>query len=731
MNCQKGFIKNALQSERKDNIMKKKIVSAVITTAMLLSSMSVGTVWAEAQDTAPIEVENGTAEAVVGEDNEGNVIADEDVMLNADEDVILNADEPVMLNEDEAAGGTVTLAGAEQDNKAVYSDANNEKLNLTTNTTYTVNFSDGNGGNTALTVGNKIKIRFKMNWDSFRNSKAKIYPVFTDGEGNVITDNLCGLSLLKNVLTFVGDVTHRNNPNEDCIVEFTIDKKTMKYSVVINDTDTVIANRALENSPASLGGLESITMTGTGSGNTYVDDIRVTLLGINDDPELVYSYDFENDTVGKAPVESDVLTLKLNNSSLSKDKYFPVVEKEDINGNMSKMLHWVHNAAETYTDNNKVTFKLGNVEAEYLEYTCDVMIKSENHTGPSFGARDYCYDENGNIKEWGNWGLPACTFGRYNQNWYTKTWDAKTPQFTAAADKWVRLRYIVNTTKNTMTVYYNDTPLNEAVDVAPDRGGQEKNRDIDGWVNFQIYGGRDVKTDFDFYFDNFNVYERKALNFTAQQGNTDVKTTGAELAFVSNREFTTMSDPIVLDSEGKALSQNDYSVTKSNNGFTVKFNNGALKKKSKYTIKVASAEDSKKIGLPDAYLYEFVTEPLAFDATYKVTESGNEVTSLTGLGGKTLNINSINRNYEVDGNASFVSAAVLSDSKGEIKQIIELDSGSLAKGTKSEKDNTLTLPNEDLTGYMLKILTWDSVENGNVLFDTVDIQGKATQVDVN
>ena len=707
MNCQKGFIKNTLQIERKDNIMKKKIVSAVITTAMLLSSMQLGTAWAATLSTRTLDFESSAADSGF-------------------------------------------IANYTEDN--LYDVEGNKSLNLVSGTDVKIEFADDNGAKTVLSDGKEISIKFDIKFESSISSAAEIIPNFTDSEGNAIESELCGLVVKGGKLIVTGHAAaeerYSGSAKEPYTVEYVIDKEAKTYKVLVNSEEQFSGE--LNNSPSSVGGLDSIGLTGTKSKYVLVDNITVELSDGEETPvepeeppvnpeeppvepdtdsELVFSYDFENDTVGKAPGESDVLELRYYNSSLSKDEYFPVVEKEDINGNMSKMLHWDHNADVTYTDNNRITFSLGNVEAEYLEYTCDVMIKSENHTGPTFGARDYCYDENGNIKEWGDWGLPACTFARYNQNWYTKTWDGKAPQFTAAADKWVRLRYIVNTTKNTMTVYYNDTPLKEAVDVAPDRGGQDKNRDIDGWVNFQIYGGRDVKTDFDFYFDNFNVYARKALNFTAQQGNTDVKTTGAELAFVSNREFTTMSDPIVLDSEGKALSQNDYSVTKSNNGFTVKFNNGALKKKSKYTIKVASAEDSKKIGLPDAYLYEFVTEPLAFDATYKVTESGNEVTSLTGLDGKTLNINSINRNYEVDGNASFVSAAVLSDSKGEIKQIIELDSGSLAKGTKSEKDNTLTLPNEDLTGYMLKILTWDSVANGNVLFDTVDIQGKATQVE--
>ena len=707
MNCQKGFIKNTLQIERKDNIMKKKIVSAVITTAMLLSSMQLGTAWAATLSTRTLDFESSAADSGF-------------------------------------------IANYTEDN--LYDVEGNKSLNLVSGTDVKIEFADDNGAKTVLSDGKEISIKFDIKFESSISSAAEIIPNFTDSEGNAIESELCGLVVKGGKLIVTGHAAaeerYSGSAKEPYTVEYVIDKEAKTYKVLVNSEEQFSGE--LNNSPSSVGGLDSIGLTGTKSKYVLVDNITVELSDGEETPvepeeppvnpeeppvepdtdsELVFSYDFENDTVGKAPGESDVLELRYYNSSLSKDEYFPVVEKEDINGNMSKMLHWDHNADVTYTDNNRITFSLGNVEAEYLEYTCDVMIKSENHTGPTFGARDYCYDENGNKTEWGNWGLPACTFARYNQNWYTKTWDGKAPQFTAAADKWVRLRYIVNTTKNTMTVYYNDTPLNGAVDVAPDRGGQDKNRDIDGWVNFQIYGGRDVKTDFDFYFDNFNVYARKALNFTAQQGNTDVKTTGAELAFVSNREFTTMSDPIVLDSEGKALSQNDYSVTKSNNGFTVKFNNGALKKKSKYTIKVASAEDSKKIGLPDAYLYEFVTEPLAFDATYKVTESGNEVTSLTGLGGKTLNINSINRNYEVDGNASFVSAAVLSDSKGEIKQIIELDSGSLAKGTKSEQDNTLTLPNEDLTGYMLKILTWDSVANGNVLFDTVDIQGKATQVE--
>ena len=707
MNCQKGFIKNTLQIERKDNIMKKKIVSAVITTAMLLSSMQLGTAWAATLSTRTLDFESSAADSGF-------------------------------------------IANYTEDN--LYDVEGNKSLNLVSGTDVKIEFADDNGAKTVLSDGKEISIKFDIKFESSISSAAEIIPNFTDSEGNAIESELCGLVVKGGKLIVTGHAAaeerYSGSAKEPYTVEYVIDKEAKTYKVLVNSEEQFSGE--LNNSPSSVGGLDSIGLTGTKSKYVLVDNITVELSDGEETPvepeeppvnpeeppvepdtasELVFSYDFENDTVGKAPGESDVLELRYYNSSLSKDEYFPVVEKEDINGNMSKMLHWDHNADVTYTDNNRITFSLGNVEAEYLEYTCDVMIKSENHTGPTFGARDYCYDENGNKTEWGNWGLPACTFGRYNQNWYTKTWDGKAPQFTAAADKWVRLRYIVNTTKNTMTVYYNDTPLKEAVDVAPDRGGQDKNRDIDGWVNFQIYGGRDVKTDFDFYFDNFNVYARKALNFTAQQGNTDVKTTGAELAFVSNREFTTMSDPIVLDSEGKALSQNDYSVTKSNNGFTVKFNNGALKKKSKYTIKVASAEDSKKIGLPDAYLYEFVTEPLAFDATYKVTESGNEVTSLTGLDGKTLNINSINGNYEVDGNVSFVSAAVLSDSKGEIKQIIELDSGSLAKGTKSEKDNTLTLPNEDLTGYMLKILTWDSVANGNVLFDTVDIQGKATQVE--
>ena len=707
MNCQKGFIKNTLQIERKDNIMKKKIVSAVITTAMLLSSMQLGTAWAATLSTRTLDFESSAADSGF-------------------------------------------IANYTEDN--LYDVEGNKSLNLVSGTDVKIEFADDNGAKTVLSDGKEISIKFDIKFESSISSAAEIIPNFTDSEGNAIESELCGLVVKGGKLIVTGHAAaeerYSGSAKEPYTVEYVIDKEAKTYKVLVNSEEQFSGE--LNNSPSSVGGLDSIGLTGTKSKYVLVDNITVELSDGEETPvepeeppvnpeeppvepdtdsELVFSYDFENDTVGKAPGESDVLELRYYNSSLSKDEYFPVVEKEDINGNMSKMLHWDHNADVTYTDNNRITFSLGNVEAEYLEYTCDVMIKSENHTGPTFGARDYCYDENGNIKEWGDWGLPACTFARYNQNWYTKTWDGKAPQFTAAADKWVRLRYIVNTTKNTMTVYYNDTPLKEAVDVAPDRGGQDKNRDIDGWVNFQIYGGRDVKTDFDFYFDNFNVYARKALNFTAQQGNTDVKTTGAELAFVSNREFTTMSDPIVLDSEGKALSQNDYSVTKSNNGFTVKFNNGALKKKSKYTIKVASAEDSKKIGLPDGYLYEFVTDPLAFDATYKVTESGNEVTSLTGLGGKTLNINSINRNYEVDGNASFVSAAVLSDSKGEIKQIIELDSGSLAKGTKSEKDKTLTLPNEDLTGYMLKILTWDSVANGNVLFDTVDIQGKATQVE--
>ena len=707
MNCQKGFIKNTLQIERKDNIMKKKIVSAVITTAMLLSSMQLGTAWAATLSTRTLDFESSAADSGF-------------------------------------------IANYTEDN--LYDVEGNKSLNLVSGTDVKIEFADDNGAKTVLSDGKEISIKFDIKFESSISSAAEIIPNFTDSEGNAIESELCGLVVKGGKLIVTGHAAaeerYSGSAKEPYTVEYVIDKEAKTYKVLVNSEEQFSGE--LNNSPSSVGGLDSIGLTGTKSKYVLVDNITVELSDGEETPvepeeppvnpeeppvepdtdsELVFSYDFENDTVGKAPGESDVLELRYYNSSLSKDEYFPVVEKEDINGNMSKMLHWDHNADVTYTDNNRITFSLGNVEAEYLEYTCDVMIKSENHTGPTFGARDYCYDENGNKTEWGNWGLPACTFARYNQNWYTKTWDGKAPQFTAAADKWVRLRYIVNTTKNTMTVYYNDTPLKEAVDVAPDRGGQDKNRDIDGWVNIQIYGGRDVKTDFDFYFDNFNVYARKALNFTAQQGNTDVKTTGAELAFVSNREFTTMSDPIVLDSEGKALSQNDYSVTKSNNGFTVKFNNGALKKKSKYTIKVASAEDSKKIGLPDGYLYEFVTEPLAFDATYKVTESGNEVTSLTGLDGKTLNINSINRNYEVDGNASFVSAAVLSDSKGEIKQIIELDSGSLAKGTKCEKDNTLTLPNEDLTGYMLKILTWDSVANGNVLFDTVDIQGKATQVE--
>ena len=312
MNCQKGFIKNTLQIERKDNIMKKKIVSAVITTAMLLSSMQLGTAWAATLSTRTLDFESSAADSGF-------------------------------------------IANYTEDN--LYDVEGNKSLNLVSGTDVKIEFADDNGAKTVLSDGKEISIKFDIKFESSISSAAEIIPNFTDSEGNAIESELCGLVVKGGKLIVTGHAAaeerYSGSAKEPYTVEYVIDKEAKTYKVLVNSEEQFSGE--LNNSPSSVGGLDSIGLTGTKSKYVLVDNITVELSDGEETPvepeeppvnpeeppvepdtdsELVFSYDFENDTVGKAPGESDVLELRYYNSSLSKDEYFPVVEKEDINGNM-------------------------------------------------------------------------------------------------------------------------------------------------------------------------------------------------------------------------------------------------------------------------------------------------------------------------------------------------------------------------------------------------------------
>lgn len=603
-------------------------------------------------------------------------------------------------------------------------------------------FADENGSKTVLTDGGEISIKFDVKFANKALSKATLLPSFTDADGNIIDDELCAFQLNLGYLTLTGSAEGRVQGKQDTLynVEYIIDKKAMTYTVKVDEEEKFSGD--LNNAPKSVGGLDSITVTGGKSKTVTFDNFVITLSDSEQDPdqptvspeptedpeqdeELFYNYDFSNDTVGKVP-SGDGITYNVNNSSISVDDYFRVVEHEGLDGKTSKMLRIKNDASLTYTNFNFIKFMFPeNAESPILEYSYDVMAIAEDHIAISLGMFDYYYDDNNNIVRMSKWGQPTFGMqGRYIQNWYCKTKDGSAPQFTAGKGVWTNIRFIVNTVTNTMSVYHDGIEVSNAINAKPERfdTSSENDRNIDGWEGFMITCPKDHKTDSEFYYDNIKIYKRTPIEFTAEQSEKDVSVSGAELSFKTNREVSSISDPIVKDANGNNIDKKTYSVESDSNGFTISFKSGALDKKAKYTVNVDSAYDSNKIGLVDKFVYEFTTEPEDYDVTYKITSGENEIDSLVGLGGQTLSICAKNRNYNTAQEKEYITFAVLTDPKGKMISVKTVGSGSLKNGEEADKTVDFILPDGDLTGYELRIMTWDSMLKGNKLFKSLLIK---------
>lgn len=628
-------------------------------------------------------------------------------------------------------------------------EADNHVLNVSNKTSEVkLEFAeDETGKKVVLTDGETISVMFDVKFESVALSSASLIPIFTDSDGNIIENELCVFRILNGKLNLTGSNTENNiqligKKDTYYNVEYIIDKAAKTYKVKVDGEEKFAG--VLDNSPETVGGLDSISIKGEKSKNVTFDNIVITISDSSNDPdkptdptdpgeteepeedsELFCNYNFEKDTVGKAPA-GDGITYKVHNNSVSADDYFKVVEHEGLDGKTSKMLRIKYDSSLTYTDFNFIRFMFSeNAESPILEYSYDVMAIAEDHVAAGLGILDYYYDENKNIVFMSRWG--KTTFGmsgRYQQNWYTKTKDGSTPQFTAGKGVWTNIRIIVNTVTNTMSIYHDGLEVPRGINVKPERfdTSSEADRNIDGWSGIQIFGGKNDKTDFEFYYDNIKVYKREPVIFTAQQSENDISTAGAELTFKANRDIVSMSDPVIEDSKGNNISPKNYTIKKDSEGFTVSFNNGVLNKKSKYTINVESAYDSNQIGLADKFMYEFTTEPENYDVTCKVMNGEDKLESLSGLGGQTVNIYAKNRNYKTEQEKEFITFAVLTDSKGKMIAVKTIDSGNLKNGEESEKSVEFTLPDGDLIGYELRIMTWDSMLTGNKLFKSLFIK---------
>lgn len=631
-------------------------------------------------------------------------------------------------------------------------EADNHALNVNNKANeIKLEFADSeNGKKTVLADGETISVMFDVKFESAALSAASVVPIFTDSDGNIIENELCVFRILAGKLNLTGSNTENNiqligKKDTYYNVEYIIDKAAKTYKVKVDGEEKFAG--ALDNSPETVGGLDSITIKGEKSKNVTFDNIVITISDSSNDPdkptdptdptdpgeteepeedsELFCNYNFEKDTVGKAPA-GDGITCAVKNKSVSVDDYFKVVEHEGLDGKTSKMLRIKHDGSLTYADFNFIKFMFSeNAESPILEYSYDVMAIAEDHVAAGLGMFDYYYDGNKNIVNMSMWGLPTFGMtGRYMQNWYTNIKDGSAPQFTAGKGVWTNIRIIVNTVTNTMSMYHDGLEVPNGINVKPARfdTSSEADRNIDGWSGFQIYGGRNDKTDFEFYYDNIKIYKREPVIFTAQQSENDISTAGAELTFKANRDIASMSEPVIKDSKGNNISPKNYIIKKDSEGFTVSFNNGVLNKKSKYTINVESAYDSNQIGLADKFMYEFTTEPENYDVTCKVMNGEDKVESLSGLGGQTVNIYAKNRNYKTEKEKEFITFAVLTDSKGKMIAIKTIDSGNLKNGEESEKSVEFTLPDGDLIGYELRIMTWDSMLTGNKLFKSLIVK---------
>lgn len=682
------------------------------------------------------------AGGAVGVSAEDTTVASRTVTFDAalsDAEVAASADISSMLEED--SGG-------------------NKYLTLTKEQAVTLTPQSG-GAAAVLSGGRYITVSFKIAAEA-KTGCMSVVPIFSDSDGKEITDKTWECSLWNKTLTMASTAKKSIDTKTFYSVEYVFDTTANTYEILyqgerMTDSGADDYTFELTASPA-VSGIAGVELQGTNNKKAWIDDIAIKVWnkadeggkdpeptptptptptpdpepGTDPDPtptpgeadeELKYSYDFESDIVGKLP-QGKGIEARLSGGTTKKEDYFTVVTAKDINGADSKMLK-ITQRADSFTDYNRIVLPTGDIEGEILEFSYDVKLDgAAQHVGASPGILDYERDAEGTKTSHLEWGKGTVAMARYSQNWYFNgvTSGGNPPQWYAPSGSWSHVRCIVNTVKGTMMIY-PDTTLNGATDYMPLPKYSSKTRIVTGIEGFEISVSKDTaqKQSFDAYFDNFKLYKRAPLVFTAKNGTEDLKTDSLSLEFTANKEFTKEGSVTVSKAGGEILESTKYTKEITQNGVKLTFKS-PLEKKTSYTVTLSGFEYGDKLPMSDAYSFTFLTEPESYDVTYSVTADGAELTDLSAARGKTLSITAANRNYQNAAPTAYITFAALISPKNQLISAKTVDLGELKTGEKSTKTISFAVPDQDLAGCRLKLMTWDTMKNGNILFENYEIK---------
>lgn len=640
-------------------------------------------------------------------------------------------------------------------------DGGNKYLTLTKDQAVTLTPQSG-GAAAVLSGGRYITVSFKIAAEA-RPGCMSVVPIFSDSDGKEITDETWKCSLWNQKLTMASTAKKSIDTKTFYSVEYVFDTTANTYEILYQGermTDSGADDYTFEltsselTSSLAVSGIAGVELRGTNTKNAWIDDIAIKVWnkadeggkdpdptptpgtdpepGTDPDPtptpgetdgELKYSYDFESDIVGKLP-QGEGITAKLSGGTTAVEDYFTVVTAKDINGVDSKMLK-ITQRADSFTDYNRIALPTGDIEGEILEFSYDVKLDGvENHVGASPGILDYERDAEGTKVSHLQWGKGTIAMARYEQNWYFNgvTSGGNPPQWYAPSGSWSHVRCIVNTAKGTIMIY-PDTTLSGATDYMSLPQFNSKARTVSGIEGFEITVSKDSaqKQNFEAYFDNFKVYKRAPLTFTTKSEAEDAATDSLSLEFTANKEFTKEGSVTVSKAGGELLESTKYTKEITQNGVKLTFKS-ALEKKTGYTVTISGFEYGDKIPMSDAYSFTFLTEPESYDVTYSVTADGAELTDLSAARGKTLSITAANRNYQNAAPTAYITFAALISPKNQLISAKTVDMGELKTGEKSTKTISFAVPDQDLAGCKLKLMTWDTMKNGNILFENYEIK---------
>lgn len=596
-----------------------------------------------------------------------------------------------------------------------------------------------------VTEEENIEIGFSINLVR-RTSKIRIVPNFVNDASELYSDVLCGMEVVNKNIRIIDTeeiITDLNIATNLATgawhdIKYVIDAKAKSYEVYLNGEK--IYEHELHNSPEGVGGLESLTVTGTGTGDMYIDNISMQTTQKPDEPiitpdpdepelpdeDLKFSYDFEDETVGGLP-SADRTAIKISGSGINASDIFSVVEGEDINGNTSKMLKLTQRHSTDFSDYYKISIPSGeDVKGDFVEFSYDVKYENEtNNSGPVHGMLDSAVSSDGVRTDFTKWGSSTFGFAKYKSNWYIDL-NGGAKIFSAPSGEWRHVRTVINAQKSTVTIYSDGEKVCE--DIPMNKFNDKKKCEYGEYMlcGFEIKTSKDdaQKNDFDAYFDNFEIHSRQAVKYSTDCNAEDISVKGTEITFKANQAVNTLPSVVLYDGMGNIVDKSWYSADINADEVVVKLNDGyEWKRKSDYKIIIKDASNEHSIPMVEPYEFNFTTEPESYDVTYKVTCNGEEVTNLNDVSGQTIAVYAKNRNYDGADSQSFISFAVLMDSDGKMIAAHKISADNLAKGSDAEGTVEITLPQGSLDGYTLKLMTWDGLTNGNILYPSLKVKG--------